>query len=179
MRVSAAEKAASRKRIVEAAGRRFRAEGIEGAGLAEVMADAGMTHGGFYRHFPDKEALVAAALEEAFRGFAAPLLGAPADAAAAAVAEFRALYLSREHRDRPDLGCPAAALGPDAARAGPAVRAAFGEGTDRIVEALARGLPGPDPRGEAIRLFAGLVGALVLARAVDDRRGEEILAACR
>lgn len=180
MRVSDEEKERSRARILAAAGRLFRERGVEGASVGDIMREAGMTHGGFYRHFADKDALLAAAITDAFTSFARPLLDAPDAAEARAAAEaFRKLYLSPTHRANPGQGCPAAALGPDIARAEPAVRAAFSDGVAQVVAGLARGQGTDLPTREAaLRDLATMVGAMVLARAVDDDLGSEILAAC-
>lgn len=179
MRVSTEEKGRSRERILAAAGRLFRERGVEGASVGDIMGAAGMTHGGFYRHFSGKDDLLAAALADAFAAFARPLEEAPAGEAARAAEAFRARYLSQGHRASPGDGCPAAALGPDIARAAPALRAAFGEGVERVAEGLARGtVDAPDARERALRDLAMLAGALVLARACPDDLAAEILAAC-
>jgi TetR/AcrR family transcriptional repressor of nem operon len=179
MRVSNEEKEKSRARILAAAGRLFRERGVEGASVSDIMREAEMTHGGFYRHFADKEALLAAALTEAFANFALPLLAASETAAATAADTFRARYLSETHRAHPGQGCPAAALGPDIARTDPAVRAAFSEGVDRVVAGLARANgAGAAARSAALRDLATMVGAIVLARASNDDLAAEILDAC-
>lgn len=180
MRMSNEEKQRSHGRIVTQAGRLFRERGVEGASLADVMAGAGMTHGGFYRHFPDKESLLIAAIEQAFAGFAEALDDVPEDRAAEAAADFRTHYLSADHLGAPGLGCPAPTLGPDVMRSGPKVRAAFGAGLDRMIAGLARGNGhGPGARRQALRDLSMLVGAVVMARAVNDEFAAEILAACR
>ena len=191
MRVSREEKARSHARIVAAAARLVRERGIENAGVADVMREAGLTHGGFYRHFDDKDALVAAALELAFDEILArlgappaddaPANGAAANDAAQAGADFRAFYLSEGHLERPGLGCPVAALGGEVARGPAALRTAFGAGVRRMIAALARGTPGttPDARARASRELAMLVGALMIARASDPVTAREVLAACR
>jgi len=171
MRVSKAEKAKSRERIVEAASRLFREAGAAGASVADVMRAAGLTHGGFYRHFADKDALLAAALTGAFEELTRPLQQGTPEARA----RFRARYLSEAHRASAASGCPVAALGPDAARAGASVRDAFSRG----IEAVVAGLGDPDARREAMRDFAMMVGAIVVARAVRDGLARELLAACR
>lgn len=179
MRVSNKEKAKSRDRIVAAAARLFRERGIEGASVGDIMAAAGMTHGGFYRHFSDKEALVGAALTAAFEEFAQPLFASEADAARASQ-QFRERYLSNEHRGHPGQGCPIAALGPDIARNGEVARTSATLGVGRIVEGLARSSRITQrSREEAIRDLATIVGAIVLARSVDAKMAEEIIEACR
>lgn len=177
MRVTAEEKQRSRERIVRAAARRFRDFGINGASVGDIMGEAGMTHGGFYRHFDGKDDLLAAAIAAAFDDFVRPL--ATAADHEGAVHAFRARYLTMEHRANRGEGCPAAALGVEVARAGAAARAAFGAGLRRISEELAGPAAGTEARAVALRDFATMVGALVLARAVDDASAENILAACR
>lgn len=177
MRVSNEEKQRSRARILAAASRAFREHGLEGASLSDIMRDAGMTHGGFYKHFADKDALVEAALTEAFDGFVAPLAQAEDPGALAA---FRARYLSRAHRDTPGRGCPIAALASETARGVSTARAAMTAGTDAMIEQFSRrGTGAADARRTAIRDLAALVGAIVIARAVDDPLAEEVLAALR
>jgi TetR/AcrR family transcriptional repressor of nem operon len=179
MRVSNEEKEKSRARILAAAGRLFRERGIEGASVGDIMREAGMTHGGFYRHFADKDALLAAALTDAFADFAKPLLDAPDGETGSAIEAFRRVYLSQMHRENPGQGCPAAALGPDIARTDPAVRAAFSEGVDQVVAGLSKGRgAGATARTAALRDLSMMVGAIVLARAASDDLAAEVLEAC-
>ena len=142
------------------------------------MREAGLTHGGFYKHFDSKDALVESAIADAFADFARMLEEGEALPAAEA---YRALYLSEEHRGHPGRGCPVAALGQDVGRGSLRLRAAFGDGVRRIVAALVRGLGGAAQaeRSAAIREFSMLVGAMVIARASDDETAREVLAACR
>jgi TetR/AcrR family transcriptional regulator, transcriptional repressor for nem operon len=180
MRTSRAEKERSRERIIAAASRLFRARGVDATGVSDVMRTAGLTQGGFYRHFPDKERLLAAGLEAAFEEFAQQLEACSEDHAEAVREGFFERYLSLEHRDNPAVGCPAAALGADVARQGGLVRAAFSRGLERVLRGLARGRPSaPDPRGAALRALATAAGAVMLARALDDDLAREVLAACR
>lgn len=169
MRVSNEEKQKSRARILEAASRRFREHGIAGTGLADIMKDAGMTHGGFYKHFPDKDALVRAALAEAFVSLA-PAGDAPS---ATGPEMFRRLYLSSEHRDARGLGCPIAALGGEVARADQDTRRVMTEGVETRIALLQDGVT----RKDAIRELAQMIGALVVARAVEGPLSDEIIAA--
>lgn len=179
MRVSTEEKNRSRARILAAAGRLFRENGVQGASVGDIMREAGMTHGGFYRHFADKDALLAAAVTAAFEAFAKPLQNSTDPGASAAVDAFRELYLSADHLATPAEGCPAAALGPDIARAGGPVRAAFSDGVNQLVEGLARGKTAePSPRTAALRDLSMMVGALVLARGAQEAIASEILQAC-
>jgi TetR/AcrR family transcriptional repressor of nem operon len=153
-RVSQAQAKENRKRIVETAARLFRERGVAGVSVADVMAEVGLTHGGFYKQFASKEALVAEAVGQAFGDLADRLSGTDR-------ASFVEGYLSPEHRDAPGAGCPAAGFGGDLAhesRESTAV-AAYAEG----IEAYARWL-GQDGR-EDYAAVATLVGAMVLARA--------------
>jgi TetR/AcrR family transcriptional repressor of nem operon len=178
MKLRALRKAESRRRIVAAAARRLRAEGADGAGVAEVMAEAGLTHGGFYAHFPGREALLAEALAQALavgrdRWFGG-LDGAEGRDVVAAVL---GRYLNPRHRAALDDGCAFAALASDFARAGPPLRRAATEGLEAAAALLA---PGAGGRGPALALIALCVGGLALARGVDDPAlSDEVLRACR
>ncbi len=177
MRVSQEEKDKSTTRIVASAARLFRERGLEGASVSDVMKDAGMTHGGFYKHFDSKDALLKTALESAFAAFTTALQG---DDAEEAFAAFRALYLSREHMSHPGFGCPVAALGTELARGSASIKAAFGTGVRRMVDAISRSRKGSAQarRTAAFREFSMLVGAMVIARASDRELADEVLAAC-
>jgi len=177
MKVSRQQFAANRARILEAAARLFREKGIDGVGLDAVMRAAGLTHGAFYSHFGSKDELVAEACTQALAGADASWRTAEAPAAALARA-----YLTDTHCTNRAEGCAFAALGGDGARQGRAVRAALGRGLEERVAALASALPGPPAaaRRRALSTWAGLVGTLVLARAVSDPAfAREILRAGR
>lgn len=178
MRMSQDEKEKSRARIVAGAARLFRERGLEGASVADVMQNAGMTHGGFYKHFDSKDALVEAALESAFSEFVSGLTEGEAEEA---LATYRSLYLSREHMEHPGLGCPVAALGNEIARGSASIKRAFGSGVRRMIEAISAGRKGSPGvrRTAALREFSQLVGAMVIARASDPELADEVLAACR
>lgn len=179
MRVSNEEKDRSRERILAAASRLLREKGVTGASVGDIMAAAGMTHGGFYRHFADKDALVAAALTQAFQSFTKHLSDSADADPAAAIDAFRKAYLSADHLGTPGEGCPAAALGPDIARSSNSVRKAFSDGVSRMAEELARGKSSTSQqRTDALRDLALLVGAMVLARGADETLANEILKAC-
>lgn len=163
-------KEAARERILDAGAARIRGEGLEGAAIAPVMRDAGLTHGTFYAHFPDKDALVEAAFRHALS------IGRPAwtrgadDDWAGRLARLTRRYLTERHRDTPESGCAFAALGADAARAPDGFRNAFGEELEKSIAAVCA-LPedGPDAaarRDDAIRMMALCVGAMTLARGV-------------
>lgn len=177
MRMSQEEKTRSHTRIVASASQVLREKGLDGASVADVMQHAGMTHGGFYKHFGSKDALVERALEGAFDEFVAALGEGDAGAAFAA---YRALYLSREHMAEPARGCPVAALGTEVARGPAALKASFGAGVRRIVDAVARSRRGSAAarRTAALREFSMLVGAMVIARASDPELADQVLAAC-
>jgi TetR/AcrR family transcriptional regulator, transcriptional repressor for nem operon len=164
---SRADKAASHERIVKAAAARIRRDGVEGVGVADLMREAGLTHGGFYRHFDSRDELVAEAVEAALahgsrRAEAAAQLGGPEALAMAIDA-----YLSPLHRDKPETGCAVAALPTDIARSSQRARAAYTAQVRRYLDLYAELTPGDDPDDPPLFL-AALVGAIALARAVDD-----------
>lgn len=197
MRYSKEHKEQSRARILATASRLFRERGVEGIGVADLMKAAGLTHGGFYGHFASKDALVAAAVEEALTKGRAALSKTVSRATASKAASKAAasqegpgpeglralldLYLSPLHRDTPGAGCAIAALGAEAPRAAPETRRAFTEGIGALAALVADTLPeGPDRRERALATVATMVGAMVMARAVDDPRlSEEILQAAK
>ena len=178
MRASQAEKDKSHARILDSASRLIRSNGIEGASVAHVMRAAKLTHGGFYKHFDSKDALVESALDAAFAEFERALTRGHPDTAFAA---YRNLYLSSDHMRNPGKGCPAAALGPEVARSSANLRAAFGRGVGRIVDAIARTMRGSvSARQEAaMREFSMMVGAVVIARASDPALAAQFFSACR
>jgi TetR/AcrR family transcriptional regulator, transcriptional repressor for nem operon len=182
MRVTQHEMDASHDRIVEGAARLFRERGVRATSVADAMNAAGLTHGGFYRHFKTKDDLVVESLRLAFDSFTAPLESRqelePADQVAA---DFKALYLSDEHVANPGLGCPMPALGGELARESAQVKTEFSVGLKRVLNALARSHAGTDLERQdaAARELAMLVGAIVLARASDGEMGAKLLDACR
>jgi TetR/AcrR family transcriptional regulator, transcriptional repressor for nem operon len=153
--------AESRSRVLAEAGRLMRERGLAGVSVADVMAAAGMTHGGFYVHFPSKDALAAAAAEAAFD----EPLGRLKEPDAHALARYVDLYLSSGHVAERGRGCPIAGLSTDAGRAHDDMCAAVAQGTRNVLAALADRLGHGD---EAIRLLAVLLGGVMLARSVDD-----------
>ena len=182
MRYSESHKQETRKKVVRAAANAVRAKGPEGVAVAEVMAQAGLTHGGFYAHFPNKEALVVAAIEEAFdqsrRRFARLTEGL---AAPAALAAFVDAYVSMEHRARRERGCPVTALSSELPRQGAAIRRAFDEGVRALIGRVAGWLPaGEDDRESlATSLVSEMAGAVILSRAISDDMAERLLADSR
>ena len=181
---TARHKAETRQRILAAAGRRFRTAGLEGAGVLEIMAAAGLTHGGFYAHFASKDALATAALEAALEegrtSWLAGLAGLPP---ADAYRQIVGRYLCRAHRDEVGAGCAMAALASELARQDAATRATFERGFRATIAALEAAMPeagGMAPRERALATMALALGGLLLARMVADRElSDSILLACR
>lgn len=183
MRVSREQMAENRERILDTAATLFRERGFDGVGVADVMKAVGLTHGGFYGHFASKEDLAAQALGRAFvhsGQWAAEAKATGPEAPLEAIVE---RYLSPSHRDDPGHGCPVAALGCEIARQGSASRLAATEGVRAAIKGLSAITPGAtadERRESAIAGYATLVGALVLARMVEDGAlSDEILAAAK
>ncbi len=180
MKVTKAQAQANRAHIVETASTLFRERGYDGVGVADLMAAAGFTHGGFYKHFGSKADLMAEAA-------ACGLTSSAAAVADLNVQAFVSEYLSRAHRDGPGQGCALAALCTDAARQTDAVKAAFAAGiearlaTRATQEGQAQRDPDDAARARRIALMAQAVGALVLSRSCPDESplADEILDACR
>lgn len=160
------------QRIVEEAARQFRAEGIQPVGIAGLMKHIGLTHGGFYAHFQNKDALTAEACTEGFAQTQEVLLQAAHDAPPGAeLAAIIEQYLSASHRDQSASGCVAASLSAEVARSPQEVRTAYTQSLQALLSHLAPFLPGEgteEQEDQVLALFAGLVGTLVLARAVND-----------
>ena len=157
MRRSREVKAETHNAILEQASRLFRERGVEGTSVGDVMAEAGLTHGGFYRHFENKDALVAATIRATFDGIVGAIEQRAAEVGAAnAARDYFAHYLSDDHLAHPGLGCPVATLGGEIARGPAALKAEFGASLDRAVTALAKGLPGgeKEARAQAMRELA-------------------------
>jgi TetR/AcrR family transcriptional repressor of nem operon len=183
MRVTKEKAAENRARILAAAARLFRERGLSGVGVDALGEAAGMTHGSLYSQFGSKESLAAEALTEAVARSAGKAVLEDAAPGEGALRGFVARYLSARHRDEPGQGCALAALGCEIPRQPPAVRRAFTEGLQATVGRIARLLPEGRRQAreeEALAVMASLVGALVLARAVDDPAlSERILAATK
>jgi TetR/AcrR family transcriptional repressor of nem operon len=162
MKVSREQMAENRRRILDVASRLFRDKGFEAVSVAEVMKAAGLTHGGFYGHFGSKDDLIAQTLAHVL----------VADAGGGG--DFRAYvasYLSPRHRDNAAGGCPTAGLAAAIRHQTPAARSAMTEGLRSQIDRMGKALPDLDPvdrRRAAIGSFAAMVGAVILARAVDD-----------
>lgn len=179
MKVSREQAAKNRERIVDEAARQFRSHGFDGIGLADLMKNVGLTHGGFYGHFASKDDLMAEActraIDDTLVEWERRAASAPKDPLAAVIAP----YLSTAHIDHPEQGCMMAALGPEVARQAPSVRQAVTARFNAMMEALTKLVPGTAKaakRKKALTTFSGMVGAMVLARMVDDPAlAEEIL----
>jgi TetR/AcrR family transcriptional regulator, transcriptional repressor for nem operon len=183
MRVTKEKAAENRERILTTAAQLFRERGFSGIGVDALGEAAGMTHGSLYSQFGSKERLAAEALTEALARSTGKAVLADAEPGSGALSNFIARYLSTRHRDDPGHGCALAALGCEIPRQPPAVRRAFTKGLqvtlERITRLLAQGRR-QAREDEALAVMATLVGALVLARAVDDPPlSERILAATR
>lgn len=180
MKVSREQAALNRERIVDVAAKLFREKGYEGIGVADLMQHAGLTHGGFYGHFKSKEDLLTEACQHALDNSLASWQRRVDADPQQALAGISDAYLSRKHLEQPGDGCLAAALGQDVARIDSALRPAFTQATRRQFDVLAGLMPdgtAQQRRDAAIATFSTLVGAMVLARAVDDDAlADEILA---
>jgi TetR/AcrR family transcriptional repressor of nem operon len=168
MRYGKDHKQATRRRILEAAGRRFKQDGIDRAGVAAVMSDAGLTNGAFYAHFASKEDLVANVLVDQLRAQRHSFDVQLSDGAGLE-AIIRA-YLSPQHRDQCADGCPSAALLDEIARRPAATRQAYSDELLGIADDIAARLnPTDAARIDALTLFGFMIGTLQLARALTDR----------
>lgn len=175
------EKAESHERILDIAARRFRERGIDGVGLAELMDEAGLTLGGFYRHFPSRDVLVAEATERAFDSVNRRLAKARPDAPDARFEAFLEAYLTASHRDEPGNGCVVATLAMDAARHR-AAREVFGANFRDIADKVAAllSLPGENGRARGAAVIAAMAGVVAVARAVEDKKlSDAMLGAAR
>jgi TetR/AcrR family transcriptional regulator, transcriptional repressor for nem operon len=171
MRVSRIQAAENRQTVINTASRLFRERGFDGIGLKDLMEAAGLTQGAFYKQFESKEDLAAQAsrraLENASQRWSTAIAENPDDPFGAVIA----FYLSAGHREETLDGCPVVALGSDAARQGAGVKAAFEEGIKAYLEVLGPLLPktdGEDSTRKAIVVLSTMVGAMTLARAVND-----------
>jgi len=165
-------KEASHERIVGAAARAIRRSGYDGTGVADIMKEAGLTHGAFYAHFASREAMLAEAADRA--GAESNALAASVVAAVPPEQSLRALiraYLSKAHLEGIETGCPVSALGSEMPRQSPEVRRAATLRIKEMIDLVARQFPDwgqPGAHERALVTVAAMVGTLVLARAVDD-----------
>jgi TetR/AcrR family transcriptional repressor of nem operon len=178
MRYSKDQKQTTRQRILEAAGRRFKRDGIDGAGVASVMSDAGLTNGAFYGHFRSKEDLVTNVLADQLRAQRRSFDSQPAGRAG--IEAFIRSYLSPQHRDQSADGCPSAALIDEIVRRPAATKQVFTDELTRTMDDIASRLDPTDveaARTDALALFGFMLGTLQLARTLTDRdRSDRLLA---
>lgn len=193
-RISRQQKELNRERIVAAASQGFKTRGIDGMSIDELMKSAGMTHGGFYNHFASKEDLAREVLNQGFTaslGVVDDLIGAHPRSSRAALNAIVDGYLSTDHRDHPEDGCPSATLAADAGRHGAQAQDEYLRGlhgylaaiTDLLRDSAKQNDVKLDPRRareQAIALFSQLVGAQIIARAIaqaDPDLSDEVLTA--
>ena len=177
MRYGKEHKLATRRRIIETAGRRLKRDGIDGSGIATLMADAGLTNGAFYAHFASKEDLVATAVADQLReqraSFSERVPGR------AGVEQYVREYLSVQHRDNPGDGCPSAALLDEIGRCTDATKRAYTDGLLAVIDDITTRMAPDDPppaRATTLSVFALMIGTLQLSRAVADTQlADEIL----
>ncbi|HLN04560.1 MAG TPA: TetR/AcrR family transcriptional regulator [Bryobacteraceae bacterium] len=184
MRYQSEHKAEIHQRIVKDGSRRVRAEGITGAAVSAVMRDAGLTHGGFYKHFESKDELLMASLGEAFQEVAERLAHAaeqsrPGTAWKAIVKA----YLSPEHCDHADCGCPLAALAPELARADKAMKVPIVAELIKYKTRMLPWMPGrrtADKERAFFSIFSTMIGAVAIARILPDQTARaRVLASAR
>jgi AcrR family transcriptional regulator len=168
----ASRKEATHERIVEVAARAIRRSGYSGTGVADIMKEAGLTHGGFYAHFESRDALLAEAGDRA--GAESVALAAQVAAAAPPGQALRAMmqaYLSPQHIAAIETGCPVSALGSEMPRQAPEVRRVATIHIKEMIDLFARQLPDwgqPQAHEKAMAMVCGLIGTTMIARAVDD-----------
>jgi TetR/AcrR family transcriptional regulator, transcriptional repressor for nem operon len=183
MGYSRAQKAKTHERIVKLASKRFREEGLAGIGIAELMKEAGLTVGGFYKHFDSRDHLVAEAVNSAFGGWKRRVEAAKSGGPPVSYEKLIDEYLNEAHRDNPGTGCAFSTLAQEIARSDKRTRALTSEQVRNDIQLIATLLPGRDKRrarSRAVLIFSALVGAMSLARAVSDEAlSREILETVR
>jgi AcrR family transcriptional regulator len=183
MTANPSRKELSHDRIVTAAARAIRRGGFEGVGVADIMKEAGLTHGGFYAHFDSRNAMLAEAMARAGQESAARLTQGMALRKSRGASDLRALveaYLSDRHLEDIEAGCPVAALACEVPRQSPEVQEAAAQRVHGLLAIVGRALPPDAPADSAALLASQLVGALLLARALGNKaRGQALLKATR
>jgi AcrR family transcriptional regulator len=171
-RTAPSRKEVTHERIVEAAARATRRSGYDGTGVADIMKEVGLTHGGFYAHFASRDAMLAEAADRAGAESTAEMVRVAAAAPPQeALRSMMRAYLSKEHVEGIETGCPVAALGSEMPRQTPKVRRAATRRIKEMIDLVARHSPDQGDPGvyeQALVTVAAMVGTLVLARAVDD-----------
>src|SRR5215471_6848348 len=176
MRYSAQHKAKTHERVLKKAAEQMRRRGVQGTGIASLMGKVGLTHGGFYAHFSDKNALIAEAtgpmLEEGVAGAIAAAEAAPEDKKVRAIVN---TYLSTQHRDSPEM-CPIAGLAGEMARQSESVRSAYTRAIEDQLKLLARFFPGANEqerRDRARLMMSGMAGTMMIAKTITDRKASD------
>lgn len=172
----------SHERILDAAARALCRDGFAGVGVASVMKDAGLTHGGFYAHFASREALLAEAVEHAGAQSMLRLrerLGARVEEGASPLRALIEEYLSELHVNALDGGCPVAALGPDLQRGEPELRGASWARVQQLLGLVEQSLPPHSAPGSAMVVASTMIGAVQMARMVDSAERGAMLRHCR
>jgi len=179
MRYSSEQKAETHKQIVSTAAREFRSKGLQGIGIVDLMSQVGLTHGGFYAHFKDRDALVAeASICAATEGFSRLIAVAEAAPPGDEVSAMLDFYLSAEHRDEHGYGCLLPALAADIARQPESVRSAFTELLKENLDKFSLYMPAGDTRtrfNQAMMLISGMAGGILIARAMNDPKLSKLL----
>ncbi|MDD5409920.1 MAG: TetR/AcrR family transcriptional regulator [Methylobacter sp.] len=172
MRYTAEQKTETHKQIVDAASKEFRGKGLQGIGIADLMSQVGLTHGGFYAHFKDRDALVVEAVEcaamESFGRMNEVAKSAPQGKEVNAIID---IYLSPEHRDNFRYGCLLPAIAADIARQSDSVKGAFTESLQANMSGIAKYMPAKnskDKLDQAMMLISSMAGAMLIARAIND-----------
>ena len=183
MRASREVMAQHRKDIVAATSKMLRKRGIDGTSVIDLMRAVGLTHGGFYKHFKSKDALVAESTDKIYDELVASFEARIDEAGPkAALATYVDMYLTPRHVSHPEIGCPLAAFGADAARDSRTVRISFNKGINRLLALIEQGLSCPEDkrRERAVELMVLLSGAVVMARAAGEPKlARQILASTR
>jgi TetR/AcrR family transcriptional repressor of nem operon len=176
MRYDKGHKATTRRRILDTAAARFRRDGIDAVGVAEVMGEAGLTHGGFYSHFKSKEDLVRATMEHVIDGARERFR---TEVAAGGLEGWMRHYLRASHRDHPERGCLGPTLVGELIRHSAATRLAVGKWTQRVYDSiggeLPAAIPAPKRREAAAGIFAAMIGAIQLARVAPDEATADLV----
>ena len=177
-RTAPSRKEVTHERIVEVAARAIRRSGYDGTGVADIMKEAGLTHGGFYAHFASREAMLAEAADRAGAETVAASAGIAAASPEQALESLLRVYLSKAHVEGAERGCPIVALGSEMPRQAPEVRRAATRRIKEMIDVVARLSPDwgqPGAHEHALVTVATMVGTLLLARAVDDAKLSDAL----
>jgi TetR/AcrR family transcriptional repressor of nem operon len=171
MRYTKDHKRQTRERIIQIASGRFRQQGFEGVGIGELMSELELTHGGFYRHFADKESLYAETLTFSIDDVQRSLLKQQPGADTVSLREIITAYLSTDHCENPANGCPVAALSADVARQSNEVQSVFEAALQHYMDNIIHLMPGTteaERKSQFLVLFSGMAGVVSVARAVSD-----------